>query len=108
MGDAKATAADGPASDPPVTIDDADILSVEQALDGLLDKVQADLGFPYSTESNPPPPSTTLSYRLNASIEVSLDTEWPLFDGFTLTNITLKAQMDKFKNSPGELCPTTF
>ena len=108
MGDAEAAAADSPASGPPVTVDDADILSIEQAVDGLLDKVQANLGFPYSTDSNPTPPSTSLSYRLNAGIEVSLDTDWPLFDGFTLTNITLKANMEKFKNSRGKLCSKIF
>ncbi len=90
-----------PPTDPPVTIDDADILSVEQAVDGLLNKVQADLGFPYSTDTNPAPPSTTLTYRFNAGIEVSLDTEWSLFAGLTLTNITLRAEVDKFKGTPG-------
>ncbi|KAK4695866.1 hypothetical protein P7C71_g1951, partial [Lecanoromycetidae sp. Uapishka_2] len=108
MGDAGAAvtdspASDPPASDPPVTVDDADILSIEQAVDGLLDKVQANLGFPYSTDPNPTPPSTSLSYRLNAGIEVSLDTEWPLFAGLTLTNITLKASIDKFNDSPANL-----
>lgn len=86
---------------PPVTIDDADILSIEQAVDGLLNKVQADLGFPYSTDTDPAPPSTTLTYRFNAGIEVSLDTQWSLFAGLTLTNITLKAKVDKFKGTPG-------
>ena len=97
---------DPPPSDPlpinpPVTIDDADILSIEQAVDGLLNKVQADLGFPYSTDTDPAPPSTTLTYRFNAGIEVSLDTQWSLFAGLTLTNITLKAKVDKFKGTPG-------
>lgn len=109
MGDAGSvtnTLADPPPTDPPlvappVTIDDADILSVEQAVDGLLNKVQADLGFPYSTDTNPAPPSATLKYRFNAGIEVSLDTQWSLFAGLTLTNITLRAKVNKFKGTPG-------
>lgn len=93
--------ADPPPIDPPVTIDDADILSVEQAVDGLLNKVQADLGFPYSTDTDPAPPSATLTYRFNAGIEVFLDTQWSLFAGLTLTDITLRAKVDKFKGTPG-------
>ena len=92
---------DPPPVDPPVTIDDADILSVEQAVDGLLNKVQADLGFPYSTDTDPTPPSTTLTYRFNVGFQVSLDNQWSLFAGLTLTNITLRAKVDKFKGTPG-------
>ena len=87
--------------DTPVTIDDADIGSLEHAVDGLLDKAQENLGFPYSTDPKPPSPSKILTYRLNAAFEVALDTQWPLFEGLTLTNITLRVAVDKFKGSAG-------
>ena len=88
--------------------DTADVVSVETAVNGLLDKVQSNLGFPYSTDTTPPPPSTALNYRFNASIEVYLTTQWPLFAGLTLTNISLKATVDKYKNAPSMMTTLTF
>ena len=88
--------------------DKADVVSVETAVNGLLNQVQSNLGFPYSTDTPPPPPSTALNYRLSASIEVYLTTQWPLFAGLTLTNISLKASVDKYKNAPSMMPATYF
>ncbi|MCJ1390524.1 hypothetical protein MMC18_003384 [Xylographa bjoerkii] len=62
--------------DEDVTIDDTDIATVETAVDSLLDKTQAVLRYPFDSSNNPlSRPSTTLSYRFSAEIEISLDTE---------------------------------
>ena len=82
-------------------LDDGDIGTVETAVDGILDKVQSNLGFPYSTDTAPPKPSVSLDYHFSASIEVFLNTQWTVFEGLTLTNITLSAAIDKRKNLPG-------
>lgn len=83
-------------------VDDSDIAAIETAIDGLLDKVQENLGFPYSTDPNPPPPNVALDYHFSASLEVFLTTQWTIFESLTLTNITLQTAVDKFKNSPGD------
>lgn len=85
------------------TIDDADIASVETAIDALLNKTQNLLQYPYepSDGTSTGTPSAALDYRLSADIVVTLDTTWPLFAGLTLTNITLRTRLDKSKNDPG-------
>ena len=88
-------------SDQEPTIDEGDIAAVETAVDGLLDKAQANLGFVYTNATPPPPPSVALDYYLYAGIEVYLTTQWTLFEGFTLTGITLKVAIDKYKASAG-------
>ena len=84
------------------SVDDADITTVETAVDGILNRVQSDLGFPFSETQTGQKPSEVLDYHFHAGIEVYLNTQWKLFEGFTLTEITLKAAAEKFKNSPGE------
>ena len=84
------------------SVDDTDIKTVETAVDGILNRVQSDLGFPFSVDQPSQKPSDVLDYHFHAGIEVYLNTQWKLFEGFTLTDITLKAAADKFKNSPGE------
>ena len=95
---------DGSEPDDVPTVDDVDISSLETAVDSLLDKTQAYLGYPYQeVEDLTVYPSTTLDYRFGAEIEVSLDTSWTLFTGFTLTNISLRTQVSKAKGIPGKL-----
>ena len=89
--------------DDTITIDDAGITTLESAVDSLLDQIQTYLQYPYDASNNPTnTPSTTLDYRFNAEIEVSLDTSWSLFGGLTLTNLTLQTQVAKAKGRPGE------
>jgi hypothetical protein len=91
-----------PWPDDDATIDNADILSIETAVDSLLDQTQKNLGYPFDPSGSPTSkPSTTLSYSLRAEIEVSLDTDWPVIDGLALTNITLRTQVAKEKDVPG-------
>lgn len=79
------------------TIDDADIASVETAIESLLNKTQNLLQYPYepSDSTSTGTPSAALDYRLSADIVVTLDTTWPLFAGLTLTNITLRHVLTK-------------
>ena len=89
--------------DVPVTIDDVDVSSVEAAVESLLDKTQAYLGFPYLPTGGQGTPSATLDYQFSASISVSLDTDWAIFSGLTLTNISLQTALSKEKDVPGQL-----
>ena len=82
-------------------VDDKDITTIETAVDGILDNVQKNLGFVYTTKDPAPKPSVELDYHFYAGIEVYLTTNWTLFPGLTLTNIALKAAVNKYKNSPG-------
>ncbi|KAI5357434.1 Putative immunoglobulin-like protein [Septoria linicola] len=79
--------------DEPDVFDKTDVDSVEKALNSLWTQSHDHLGIGSSS-------GTSLSYSVNANVTVSVDTDWVIFDQFTLTNITLQAYMAKMSSSP--------
>lgn len=91
--------------DADVTIDNSDVSGVEGAMTALLDNVQSNLAFPYTTDADTASSQTasaTLNYRFSADISVSLDTDWEIVDGLNLTNIILYAAIAKSRLRSGK------
>jgi hypothetical protein len=71
--------------------DTAGIDALHNAMGGLLDSQQKTLGFPVdgNTEEKP---STTLTYQVYGALSARLKTDWTIFSGLTLNDVSLTVE----------------
>ncbi|KAH6651288.1 hypothetical protein F5144DRAFT_598684 [Chaetomium tenue] len=74
------------------------VQGVEGAMGGVMDQLQAQLGFP--TDDTAKKPSEVLTYAVSAHSSFFLKQEWEIMRGFKLRGVKLKAKMGKISGEP--------
>jgi hypothetical protein len=71
--------------------DKTGIDALHNAMGGLLDNQQKNLGFPVDGNSEEKP-STTLTYQVYGTLSARLKTDWTIFSGLTLNDVSLAVE----------------
>lgn len=82
--------------------------AVVAAIDSIINETQTYLQYPCDHGDSPSAPSFNLNYRFNASLSVSLDTEWSLFPGLVLENVSIATGLQKQRDKPGTTLTSRF
>lgn len=77
--------------------------AVKNAMGELLNNAEAQLNLPSGSGSAA---SARLSYQVHGTLSAQLDTDWEIFSGFTLTDVSL--EVDAFYDAQGETSEQDF